>query len=142
MPSILNNLMRDAAPAISEAFGARDSEGDFSVVTVLEPGNTEPLELLGVSVGHLRISDEVDDDRGTYRVDQIEDSVELVIPRQQLRLSKPYDPKIESRVTLKDYPGKAFVIVDVVSLTHNSAQVRCTRTHVVALGRSGSEQHN
>ncbi len=131
-----------SAPFLAEQFGARDDQGDFTVVKVLEPGNAEPLELLGVSVGRLRINDEVDDERGSYRVDQIEDSLELVIPRQQLKLSKPYDPKIESKVSLKDYPGEAFVIVDVVSLTHSSAQVRCTRTHVVVQGRSGSEQHN
>ena len=75
-----------AAPFLVEQFGQRDSEGDFAVVEVFEPGNTEPIELLGVSVGRLRISDEVDDERGTYRVDQIEDSVELEIPRQQLKL--------------------------------------------------------
>ncbi len=134
--------MRDAAPAISEALGDRDEQGDFVVVTVVEPGNKQPLELLGVSVGDLRISDEVDDERGTYQVDQIEDSVELVIPRRQLRLKNLYEPKIESKVKLEAYPGASFVFVDVVSLTHSSAQIRCTRTHVVAQGRQGSEQSN
>ena len=140
MPSILKNLIRDASPVITEAFGERDGQGDFVIVEIKEPGNSEPIQLLGVTVGRLSVSDEVVDERGSYSIDQIEDSVVLYIPRQQIKLSKLYEPRIESKVKLAFYPGESFVISEIVSLTDSRAQVRCTRKHVTKLGRTGSEQ--
>ena len=143
MPSEHDTFAEEfVAPFMTEQFGERDAQGDFVAIEVREPGNTKPLQLLGVSVGRLRISDEVDDERGSYRVDQIDDSLELQIPRQQLKLSKLYDPKIGSKVSIAAYAGEAFSIADIVSLSHSWAQVRCVRKHVARLGRSGSEQRN
>ena len=132
--------MRDASPVIVEAFGERDGQGDFVIVEIEEPGNTTPLELLGVSVGRLTATDEVDDERGSYGIDQIEDTVELHIPRRQIKLSKLYEPKLGSKVKLTIYPGETFAISNVIMLTNTVAQVRCIRRHIASLGRLGAEQ--
>ena len=97
MPSILNNLMRDAAPAISEALGDRDEQGDFAEIDYTRPSGGEPIKLVGWSVGRITTRPEI-----TAEIGQVE-TVELLAitgPRYQLENHKIKSVQLKAIVTV------------------------------------------
>lgn len=141
MPSEFDTFAAEfAAPALAQQFGWRDEQGAMAVIVCREPGDVEPLELLGVSIGRLRITDEIPDEHGTHVRDQVEDVVDLYIPRKQIKLSTLYTAKTESRFDLPPHPGESFTLLEVIDETHSLSVVRCSRKHIVRIHSSRSER--
>ena len=97
MPSILNKLMREAAPAISEAFGSRDDHGDFVKFDYMRPGGGDPIKLVGWSVVRITTRTEL-----TAEIGQVE-TIELLTisgPRYQLENHKIKGVQLKAIVTV------------------------------------------
>lgn len=138
MPSEFDILANEfCSDAMSEHFGERDELGDFQKVIYKTPQGDE-FELKGVIVHNLRTSDEVGDEHGTHLRDEIEDILELTIPRAQG--DKPFSPQTESRFTVPEYGETPFTLLEVVSLSATWANVRVTRTAVTRIQRGQHER--
>lgn len=138
MASYLDNLIAHAGVGVLvETHGERDAQGKMAEV-LCELPNKSTLKLLGVVIHQLRVSDEIQDEQGTHLRDEIEDILEIQVPRVQS--FGVFDPKTESKFTIAKFPGERFTVLEILSQSEAWAHLRLSRTHVTGIRRGGNER--
>ena len=98
------------------------------------PSGTE-LQLSGVILGQLRVTDEDQVDFGATGRDQIQETIELTIPTQQGE--ERYLPQTDSKFSLSRYPGTPFTMLEIMGESEVFAKVRCSRKHITRIQGGG-----
>jgi len=138
MPSEFETIVAEfSSPFAVELFGERNSLGDMETLLYVEETG-EPRELVGVIVHLLRVSDEIQDEHGTHLRDQIEDVVEIQVPRGQ-SFGK-FKAKTGAEVSIPRHEGEAFTVLEVLSETEAWTHLRLSRRHVTDIRRGGAQR--
>ena len=126
--SLHSELMRQVgAPTL---IGVMVDFSDTPTVVYHPPGNGEPVELSGVIVGSLKVTDEVDIDEGTHERD--EQMQEVILTIQQ-----PFTAHLNGTFDIVKYGEPAFSVREIESVSDSLVTIRAERNLIQRLQQRG-----